>query len=335
MMHVQPPGIGEAHRPETRSSETHSPETHSPETRSRDAHSSTVASLDRVGKRYGEVEAVRDMSLSIRAGEVVALLGPNGAGKTTTINLLLGQVRPTTGTVTVFGRLPSHAASRLRTAAMLQISGVPATLKVREHIELFRSYYPAPMPLAQVIDIAGLGGVENRLYGRLSGGQKQRLHLALTLSGNPDLLYLDEPSTGLDVASRRALWEQVRRVIGRGRTVVLTTHYLEEADALADRIVLVDHGRIIADGTPAEIKSRTAGKKIRARTALERSAIERLPGVQAARSEGGITEVLVTDAERVTFELLRSDPELSDLEVVGAGLEDAFLALTGDRGGPR
>jgi ABC-2 type transport system ATP-binding protein len=303
-----------------------------PDVRPPQALSSTVARLERASKRYGNVEAVRDVSLEIRAGEVVALLGPNGAGKTTAINLLLGLVRPTSGKVSVFGRSPQHAATRMRTAAMLQISGVPETLRVREHIELFRSYYPSPMPLDRVLEVAGLTGLERRLYGRLSGGQQQRLHLALALSGNPDLIYLDEPTTGLDVASRRSLWEQVRQVIGQGRTVVLTTHYLEEADALADRIVLIDQGSIIADGTPAEIKAKTAGKKVRARTSLDGAELGSWPSVKSVRTDGGLTELLVTDAESVTLELLRRDAGVSDLEVVTVGLEDAFLALTTPEG---
>jgi ABC-2 type transport system ATP-binding protein len=303
-----------------------------PDVRPPQALSSTVARLERASKRYGKVEAVRDVSLEIRAGEVVALLGPNGAGKTTAINLLLGLVRPTSGKVSVVGRSPQHAATRMRTAAMLQISGVPETLRVREHIELFSSYYPSPMPLDRVLEVAGLTGLERRLYGRLSGGQQQRLHLALALSGNPDLIYLDEPTTGLDVASRRSLWEQVRQVIGQGRTVVLTTHYLEEADALADRIVLIDQGSIIADGTPAEIKAKTAGKKVRARTSLDGAELGGWPSVKSVHTDGGITEMLVTDAESVTLELLRRDASVSDLEVVSVGLEDAFLALTTPEG---
>ena len=294
--------------------------------------STPVASLENVSKRFGSIEAVKDVDLVIRAGEVVALLGPNGAGKTTIVNLLLGLLRPSKGRVQVFGQSPNHPASRMRTAAMLQISGVPETLKVREHIELFRSYYPQPLPLKDAIEIAGLTGLENRLYGKLSGGQQQRLHLALTLSGNPDLLFLDEPTTGLDVASRRGLWEQVRQVIDQGRTVVLTTHYLEEADALADRIVLIDQGRIKADGTPAEIKAKTAAKRIRARTSIPMTDLQNWPGVSGVSQDGGATELLVTNAEAVTLKLFTADPNVHDLEVVSAGLEEAFLALTNGNG---
>lgn len=293
------------------------------------SRSSVVASLRGVTKNYGKVEAVREVDLEIRTGEVVALLGPNGAGKTTTVGLLLGTLRPTRGEVEVFGRSPIRAESRMRVGAMLQISGVPEGLKVREHIEIFRSYYPRPLTLKAILEASGLQELESRLYGKLSGGQRQRLQLALALSGDPDLLFLDEPTAGLDVGSRRAFLGQIRQIIGRERTVVLTTHNLEEADTLADRIVLIDHGRVIADGTPTEIKAKTGGRRIAAVTRLDREMIERLPGVTQVRLEGQATEIFATRAEPVVRELLRLDPDLAGLEVTGASLEEAFLALTG------
>jgi ABC-2 type transport system ATP-binding protein len=290
--------------------------------------SSQVASLEHVSKNYGEVQALNDVSLHIHAGEVLALLGPNGAGKTTAISLLLGLIRPTKGEVKLFGGDPQSLESRSRTGVMLQISGVPETLKVKEHLELYRSYYPHPLPMKELLEASNLMGLENRFYGKLSGGQKQRLHLALAMCGNPDLIFLDEPTTGLDVASRRALWEQVRSLIGKGRTVVLTTHYLEEADALADRIAVIDKGRIIADGSPAEIKAKTSGQKIRAVTSLSLETIKAMPGVSSVRQEGAGIEILTSKAESVVFSLLQQDKTLSGLEVSSAGLEDAFLALT-------
>jgi ABC-2 type transport system ATP-binding protein len=211
---------------------------------------------------------------------------------------------------------------------MLQISGVPETLKVKEHLELYRSYYPHPLPMKALLEASGLMGLENRLYGKLSGGQKQRLHLAIAMCGNPDLIFLDEPTTGLDVTSRRALWEQVRTLIGKGRTVVLTTHYLEEADALADRVAVMDKGRIIANGSPAEIKAKTSGQKIRAITSLPLETIKALPGVSSVHQEGAGIEILTSKAESVVLSLLQKDKTLSGLEVSSAGLEDAFLALT-------
>jgi ABC-2 type transport system ATP-binding protein len=290
--------------------------------------STEVATLEHVFKSYGDIHALSDVSLHIHAGEVLALLGPNGAGKTTAISLLLGLIRPTKGEVKLFGGNPQSLESRSRTGVMLQISGVPETLKVKEHLELYRSYYPNPLGMKELLESSGLMGLENRLYGKLSGGQKQRLHLAIAMCGNPDLIFLDEPTTGLDVSSRRSLWEQVRLLIGKGRTVVLTTHYLEEADALADRIAVIDKGQIIADGSPSDIKAKTAGQKIRAVTKLPLETIKGLPGVTGVRQDGAAVEVLVSRAEPVVLSLLQQDKNLSGLEVSSAGLEDAFLALT-------
>ena len=231
----------------------------------------TPAELSGVTKRFGAIVALNGISLAIQPGELVALLGPNGAGKTTAVRLLLGLTRPDTGTARVFGSDPRDARNRMRTGAMLQVGKVPETLRVREHIELFSSYYPDPLPLQEIVDAAGLRGLENRLFGELSGGQKQRLLFALAICGNPDLLILDEPTVGLDVDARRGIWEEIRRFVDRGRSVLLTTHYLQEADSLADRIVVIDRGRIIAEGTPAEIKGRASGKRIRCSTSRWRS----------------------------------------------------------------
>ncbi len=281
-----------------------------------------------VTKRFGAVTALDGISMSIQPGELVALLGPNGAGKTTAVRLLLGLGRATSGTVRVFGADPSMAANRVRTGAMLQIGKVPETLRVREHIELFSSYYPNPLPFSRTIESAALGGLENRLFGELSGGQRQRVLFALAICGNPDLLILDEPTVGLDVESRRMLWQQIRLYLGSGRSVLLTTHYLEEADALASRVVVIDHGHVIAEGAPAEIKQRAAGKRVRCATALPLPEILGLPFVSSASRENGTTEILTANAEELVRALLARDRSVSELEVTGAGLEDAFLALT-------
>jgi ABC-2 type transport system ATP-binding protein len=212
----------------------------------------------RVVKNYGAVEAVRGLDLTIRPGELVALLGANGAGKTTAVRLLLGLAKPTSGEVRVFGRDPRDAANRVRTGALLQVARVPETLKVREHIHLFSSYYPDPMPMADVIEAAGLQGLENRKFGQLSGGQQKRVLFALALCGNPELLVLDEPTVGLDVEARRALWKQIRAFIARGRSVLLTTHYLAEAEALASRVVVIHKGTVVREGTPQQIKGDAA-----------------------------------------------------------------------------
>lgn len=218
----------------------------------------TPAQFTRVTKNYGMVEALRGLDLTIRPGELVALLGANGAGKTTAVRTLLGLSKPTSGEVRVFGGDPRDARSRTRTGALLQIARVPETLRVREHIHLFSSYYPNPLPIDDVIAAAGLEGLEKRKFGQLSGGQQKRVLFALALCGNPDLLVLDEPTTGLDVEARRALWKQIRAFIAGGRSVLLTTHYLAEAEALASRVVVIHKGVVMAEGTPQEIKGDAA-----------------------------------------------------------------------------
>jgi ABC-2 type transport system ATP-binding protein len=287
-----------------------------------------VAELEWASKSFGKVKAVSELDFEMRAGEVVALLGPNGAGKTTTVRLLMGLVRPSAGAARLFGIDPMRTEARLRVGAMLQVSKVPETLKVREHIELFSSYYPRPLPLREVVEAAGLGGLEGRLFGKLSGGQRQRVLFALALCGDPDLLFLDEPSANLDVESRRSLWERIALRRQRGGSVLLTTHNLDEADHLADRIVLLDRGRLLAEGTPEQIKARVSGRTVRCRTALATGELERLPGVRTLRRDGELVELFAAEPERLVAALLAADPALSGLEVRGAGLEEAFLALT-------
>ena len=291
-----------------------------------------VASLEGVSKKYGEVRALRNVNFTVRAGEVVALLGPNGAGKTTAVKLLLGFLEPNAGKARVFGGDPTNPQNRMRAGAMLQVGKVPETLRVREHIDLFSTYYPKPMPLEEVLAVAGLEKLRDRKFGDLSGGQRQRTLFALAICGNPDLLFLDEPTVGLDVESRRALWEEIRRLVDRGKTVLLTTHYLEEADALADRIAVINQGAIIAEGTPAEIKAQTTGKRIRCITALSLSSLLQIPGVTDANQDREAVEIRAREAEPVVRALLAADPSLSGLEVTSAGLEEAFLALTQDNG---
>ncbi len=217
-----------------------------------------AAHFSDVRKNYGDVEALKGLELSIAPGELLALLGANGAGKTTAVRLLLGLAKPTSGTVRVFGGDPRDAATRARLGAVLQSARVPETLRVREHIELFSSYYPRPMKLADVLEAANLHGLERRKFGELSGGQQKRVLFALAICGDPDLLVLDEPTVGLDVEARRALWKQIRAFIARGKSILLTTHYLTEAEALASRVVVVHRGTVAAQGTPAEIKGSAA-----------------------------------------------------------------------------
>jgi ABC-2 type transport system ATP-binding protein len=216
---------------------------------------------------------------------------------------------------------------------MLQVAKVPETLKVCEHIDLFSSYYPRPLPRAETLAIAGLQEIKNRPFGELSGGQKQRVLFGLALCGDPDILLLDEPTVGLDVEARRGLWEQIRKLVQRGKTVLLTTHYLEEADALADRVAVINRGEIIAEGTPAEIKAKTCGRRIRCSSSLDIETLRAFPGVAEVRKDRDAYEIRVAEAEPVLRELLRRDSTVRGIEVVGAGLEEAFLALTQNSNG--
>ena len=289
-----------------------------------------VAGLECVNKNYESIRALRNVDFRVRAGEVIALLGPNGAGKTTAVKLLLGLLAPNSGKVRVFGGDPTNPENRMRTGAMLQVGRVPETLRVREHIELFSSYYVNPLPPAEVLAAAGLEELRDRKFGDLSGGQKQRVLFALAICGNPDLLFLDEPTVGLDVEARRMLWEQIRQLVRRGKTVLLTTHYLQEADALADRVVVINKGEIIAEGTPSEIKAQTTGKRIRCITQLSIDTLRQLPGVTEVKQDREAVELHAPEAEAVLRELLLRDATLSGLEITSAGLEEAFLALTQD-----
>ena len=220
--------------------------------------SNPPARFSHVTKSYASVDALRGLDLTIRSGELVALLGANGAGKTTAVRTLLGLTSPTSGEVRVFGLDPRHAATRVRIGAMLQIARVPETLRVCEHVQLFSSYYPSPLPFARIIEAAGLQGLERRKFGQLSGGQQKRVLFALAICGDPDLLILDEPTAGLDVEARRALWKQIRAFTARGRSVLLTTHYLAEAEALADRVVVLHGGVVVREGTPRDVRGDAA-----------------------------------------------------------------------------
>ena len=307
------------------------PSFHNAESRNPGARPSTmVASLENVNKNYGPVRALRNVNFGVRAGEVVALLGPNGAGKTTAVKLLLGLLQPNTGKARVFGGDPVNPETRMRTGAMLQVGRVPETLRVREHIDLFSSYYQRRLPLAEVLAAAGLEKLRDRKFGELSGGQKQRVLFALAICGDPDLLFLDEPTVGLDVEARRGLWDEIRKMVDRGKTVLLTTHYLQEADALADRVAVINQGEIIAQGTPSEIKSKTSGKRIRCITSLDIQSLRQIAGVREVKEDREAVEITAGEAEPVLRELLARDASLSGLEVTSAGLEEAFIALTQD-----
>ena len=286
------------------------------------------ARLSGVTKRYRTITALHDVALTLRAGETLALLGPNGAGKTTAIRTLLGMITPDAGSATLFGRDPRRASNRARIGAMLQVTGVPATLTVGEHVRLFATYYPRPLPIAETLAIAGLRGLEKRLYGELSGGQKQRVAFALAICGDPDALILDEPTSALDVESRLALWGQIRAYVARGRSVLLATHDLGEAEALAGRIAVLLAGRIVAEGSPAEIKTRAGGTIVRCSTALALDRLSALPNVDAVSRSGDAVRITTRDADTLVRRLYLEDPSFALIEVTARPLEDAFLALT-------
>jgi ABC-2 type transport system ATP-binding protein len=295
-----------------------------------------IVALDHVTKRYGPLVALNDLSLTIEAGEAVALLGPNGAGKTTAISLMLGLRRPSSGTVRLFGRPPTDLRSRVRCGVMLQESGVPELLTVREIVRLFATYYPRRLPADEVLSMAGLEEQAGTRQDRLSGGQLQRLFFALAMIGDPEVLFLDEPTVGMDVEGRRAFISTIRRRLLAGTTVVLTTHYLEEADQLADRIVVIDRGVLVADGSPAEIKSRVAGKRIFLRFAADVDAgLFAGAPVSGLQVEGPVATMLSARPADVLRHVLAVRQDVLDLDVGGADLEEAFVHLTArnDSGG--
>ncbi|HEX4155802.1 MAG TPA: ABC transporter ATP-binding protein [Acidobacteriaceae bacterium] len=311
----------------------------------REPVSEAVASLLGVTKRYRNgVVALDGLSLELGRGEIVALLGPNGAGKSTAVKLMLGLIAATTGQVRIFGRDPRFAGNRLRTGVMLQVGRAPEMLRVREHIDLMRGYYSRPMAFAEIVRAAGLEGIESRMFGQLSGGQKQRVLFGLALAGDPDLVFLDEPTVGLDIEARRRMWAQIRSLRERGKTVLLTTHYLEEADALADRIVVINKGHVVCEGTPAQVKamgattrrshdeaagtSVTGVKVLTFETSLTREQLQMLTGVEEVAMDGSRATVTSSRPEQTLRELLALDLELSGLEIHSPALEDAFLALT-------
>ena len=286
------------------------------------------ARLTKVTKRYGTITALHDFDIAVPAGKTLALLGPNGAGKTTAIRTLLGIVSPDAGSAALFGRDPRSWRNRVRVGAMLQVAGVPATLTVAEHVGLFRTYYPHPLSLGETLAIAGLTGLAKRLYGELSGGQKQRVAFALAICGDPDLLVLDEPTSALDVEARLSLWAQIRSYVARGRSVLLTTHDLAEADALADRIVVMLGGRVVAEGSAAEIKARAGGAIVRCRTGLDDGRLRAVAGVDAVTRAEAVVRITTRVPDAVVRALYVADPTFSLLDVTQTPLEEAFLVLT-------
>ncbi len=272
---------------------------------------------------------MRGISFVVKQGELVAMLGPNGAGKTTCISVLLGLRKPTAGQARLFGLEPTDRRARSRCGVMLQESGVPDTLTVRELVELFGSYYPHPMPPERAIGLAGLEPQSKQQAGKLSGGQRQRLYFALAVAGDPEVIFFDEPTVGMDVESRRLFLQSIRDFSKQGKTILLTTHYLEEADQLAERIIVIDRGVLVADASPQEIKSRVVAKQVSFVTpaSLTEADFAGLP-VSNLTIEDHRVRLFSNAPEALLRELFRRGVDISDLQVVGADLEEAFISLT-------
>jgi ABC-2 type transport system ATP-binding protein len=284
-------------------------------------------------KRFGSVTAVDGLDLTVEAGEIVAFLGPNGAGKTSTIDMVLGLSRPDAGSVEVHGLPPRAAVAHGLVAAVMQTGGLLKDLTVRETVELTAALFAHTRPVDEVLERAGIADIAGRRVGKCSGGQQQRLRFAMALLPEPDLLILDEPTTGMDVEGRREFWSAIRADAARGRTVVFATHYLEEADAYADRIVLVSRGRVVADGTAAQIKALSSGRRLTATweeiSTADAVALRELPGVDDVELRGDTVLIAARDSDAVARHLLTATPA-RDLQITSRGLEDAFIALTGD-----
>jgi ABC-2 type transport system ATP-binding protein len=285
--------------------------------------------VDRVTRRFGDVVAVDNLSLTVGLGETVALLGPNGAGKTTAISMLVGLSTPDSGSIEIFGSAPGSAAAHATVGAMLQDGGMMPGVQIVELLGMIRSLYDAPLALDEAITIAQLAGLEKRRVDRLSGGQSQRLRLAMALIGDPRLLILDEPTAAMDVETRRGFWRAMEGFTARGRTILFSTHYLEEADVAADRIVMLARGRVVADGTPTAIKDSVGQRVIRFSTAHgETAGLEALPGAVSVSAHGDRIELRCSDSDTALRALVATHPDAHDIEVAGIALEDAFITIT-------
>ncbi|MEO7053152.1 MAG: ABC transporter ATP-binding protein [Rhodanobacter sp.] len=287
-----------------------------------------IARLDGVIKRYGQLTALDGVDLHLQPGELLALLGPNGAGKTTAIGLLLGLIRADAGTAELFGMDPQRIEARRHIGVMLQSAALPPTLRVGELLRLTSSYYPAPHALAESASLAGVTDLLQRPYAKLSGGQQRRVQFALAICGRPQLLFLDEPTVGMDIEARQQLWASIRTLVAAGCSVVLTTHYLEEAEALAQRVVVLGRGRVLSEGSVDALRARVAMTRIRCLSDLDPAAVAGWPEVADAVSEGGRLCITTPAAELVLRRLLDADTALRELEVRRAGLAEAFSELT-------
>jgi len=291
-------------------------------------HVIPAAALRGATLNYGTATALHGVDLSVERGEVVALLGPNGAGKTSAISLLLGLNAPDSGSAALFGLKPQQLAARQRIGVMLQAAQLPEQLRVSELLQLTTHYYPNPRPYAETARLAGLEGLLSRPYGKLSGGQQRRVQFALTICGRPELIFLDEPTTGLDVESREQLWATIRAEVADGCAVLLTTHYLEEAEALANRVIVLADGRIQAQGTVEQIRARGGQRQLRAISALPLDLVRTWPEATLAEREHHWLRFSTDNAEDLLRRWLAADPQLRELEVRRAGLAEALAEIT-------
>ncbi len=291
----------------------------------------TAVNFSDVSKSFGDVSALSAVSLRINVGETVALLGPNGAGKSTAIGIMLGLHEPSAGVAEVLGQVPKEAVASGQIGAMLQSGGLLHGVTVRELIGFVRKLYPQPLSEDELFDRADLTALAGRMVQTLSGGESQRVRFAMAIAGDPGLIFLDEPTVAMDVDSRRAFWHTMHEFAATGRTVLFATHYLEEADAAADRIVVLNHGQVVANGTAAEIKSSVGTRVIRfTLPGAKTSSFAALPGVAEIDIHGDTVEIQSDDADFTVRALAASELEWRDLEVTGAGIEEAFLTLTRD-----
>ncbi len=286
-----------------------------------------VISVSKASKQYPNCLALNDVSLSLAQSEVLSILGPNGAGKTTLINALLGKISLDAGELKLFDLKPGEMSVKRRIGAMLQVSGLPEQLTIKEHIQLFRSYYPAPMSYEQIMQYSGLSSIENQRSKSLSGGQKQRLMFALAICGDPEILFLDEPTVGMDIEARKKLWKAISELRNKGKSIILTTHYLEEADQLSDRIIMLNKGKIIHQGSPEAIKATTQHKKIICKSSLTQAKLTQLAAVIDVEQFGETVHIKSSDAVLTLKALFQQDFTVNDLTVTGGALEDAFEAL--------
>ncbi len=290
-------------------------------------HQVQIAQVNQVNKYFGEKQVLNDVNMSLYEGEVLAILGPNGAGKTTLINLMLGRLSLSAGTMEIFGRQPGDIQVKRLCGTMLQVSSLPDMSTVAEHIQLFQSYYADPMAYDDVIALSGLEKVQDQYSKNLSGGQKQRLLFALAICGNPQLLFLDEPSVGMDINARKSLWKTIIDLKNKGKTIVLTTHYLEEADQLADRIVMLNQGQVIYHGTPDDVKSRINRRKICfVSTDTIDQFVDLAPG-DVIESSGKFFYIHSDDPVATLKKLFDKTDNITDLSITAAALEDAFILL--------